>query len=158
MPSRKKNVFISHHGKDDKSITDLKNLLASKGYELRNSSIDSTKPNNASNEQYIKNEILKPGVDWAGTVIVLIGDKTHTRDYVDWEIKYAQKEGKRVVGIYIRGCTDAELPESFKEYGDALIGWNSDRIIDAIEGKDNSWSNPDSSCYQNPYKPVRGIC
>ena len=45
---KKKNVFISHFGKDDAHIGKLKDLLAKKGYTLRNSSIDSSKPNDAN--------------------------------------------------------------------------------------------------------------
>ena len=54
MSSKEKNVFISHYGKDDEHIGKLKDLLGKKGYTLKNSSIDSTKPNEASNPEYIK--------------------------------------------------------------------------------------------------------
>ena len=65
-----KNVFISHYGQDEEHIVKLKKLLAKKDYQLRNSSIDSTKPNDAKNEEYIKYQLLKPGIKWAGTTIV----------------------------------------------------------------------------------------
>ena len=65
-----KNVFISHYGKDDEQIGKLKSLMGDRGYQLRNSSIDSTKPNQASNEHYIKS-LLRDRIRWAGTTIVL---------------------------------------------------------------------------------------
>lgn len=34
-----KNVFVSHHHKDDSSVDGLTSLVAGKGYNLRNSSI-----------------------------------------------------------------------------------------------------------------------
>ena len=40
------NVFISHYGKDDDNVQDLKKRLKDKGYDIRNSSIDSTKHEN----------------------------------------------------------------------------------------------------------------
>ncbi|HHI5949417.1 hypothetical protein KTC61_00380 [Klebsiella pneumoniae] len=35
----KKNVFVSHHHKDDASVDGVSRLAAAKGYHLRNSSI-----------------------------------------------------------------------------------------------------------------------
>ena len=152
-----KNVFISHYGKDDEQIFNLKDLLAKNGYELRNSSIDSTKSNEASNSDYIR-RLLRDGIQWAGTTIVLIGPKTHTREWVDWEIKESQLQGNRIVGIYIQDATDANIPENLAKYGDALVGWQSDRIIDAIEGQYNNMEKPNGSPWENPYNPNRSNC
>ncbi|MGD8782638.1 MAG: hypothetical protein PVH88_27245 [Ignavibacteria bacterium] len=49
-----KNVFISHHSKDEENIAKLKSLLEKKGYHIKNSSIDSSKPNFAKNEEYVR--------------------------------------------------------------------------------------------------------
>ncbi|HGS4527852.1 TPA: hypothetical protein ACMDNX_003206 [Vibrio cholerae] len=35
----KKNVFVSHHHKDDASVDGISRLAAGKGYQLRNSSV-----------------------------------------------------------------------------------------------------------------------
>src|SRR5690348_13301553 len=144
MADRQKNVFISHHGKDDEHIGNLKELLAKKGYELRNSSIDSTKPNEATNEEYIKQQ-LRSRIEWAGVTIVLVGNQTHKRPWVDWEIEESIRQGNRVVGVYIQGAADADVPKALKKYGNALVGWNSKNIIDAIEGKGDTWENTDGS-------------
>ena len=39
MPDLIKNIFVSHHHKDDLSVDGLTNILSGKGYKLRNSSI-----------------------------------------------------------------------------------------------------------------------
>ena len=90
MSSKEKNVFISHYGKNDEHIGKLKDLLGKKGYTLKNSSIDSTKPNEASNPEYIKS-LLRSRIQWAGTTVVLIGPKTHTREWVNYEIEQSNK-------------------------------------------------------------------
>lgn len=72
MPNQTKNVFISHIHKDDEGLTDLKNLLKSKGMDVRDSSITNDKPNNANSPEYIKSAILGPRIDWAGCMIVYI--------------------------------------------------------------------------------------
>ena len=55
-----KNVFISHVHKDDDGLQKLKDLLAPKGMDVRNSSIHVGKFNNASDPNYIKTQILSP--------------------------------------------------------------------------------------------------
>jgi len=158
MAKEIKNVFISHFGEDEEHIQKLKDMLDKKGYVLRNSSIDSTKPNNAKDEDYIKNELLKPGIEWAGTTIVLIGPETNTRWWVDWEIEQSNKAENRIVGVHLEGETDSEIPEALAKYGDALVGWQADRIIDAIEGKINNMENSDGTPWENPYSAERSDC
>lgn len=160
MRNKSKNVFISHYGKDDQYVQDLKKIMNNNGYTLRNSSIDSTKPNNAENAHYIKYNLLRPGINWAGTVVVLIGDKTHTRDWVNWEIKQAQKHRTRVVGVYKKGLQQGKptLPDAFNLCGNALVGWQGNRIIDAIEGRINNFENPDGTPTPNVWSHNRSTC
>ena len=156
---KQKNVFISHYGKDDEKVQSLKKLLKKHNYTLRNSSIDSTKENEASNTDYIK-KLLREGIEWAGCLLVLIGKETHTRSWVNWEIEEANRQEKRIIGVYIYEESDSKLPKSFEKYGNALIGWNSDKIISAIEGHCNDFQNPDgSNRSHNPiYTPPRSDC
>jgi len=153
---RLKNVFISHRGSDDEHIQKLRDLLGGKGYQIRNSSIDSSKPNEAQNEDYIKS-LLRPRIQWASTMVILISPDTKNSDWVNWEIEQAQMEGKRIVGVYVNGANDCDVPEKFEEFGDALIGWTGDRIIDAIEGNIDNFEQPNGS--PRPPKNIdRGDC
>ena len=152
-----KNIFISHYSKDDKHIQGLKNLLNQKGYQLRNSSIDSTKPNNANNVEYIK-KMLRGRIQWSNTCVVLIGSKTHTRKWVNWEIEQAFRKQTRIVGVYLNGASGSDVPENFEKYGSALVGWNSSSIIDTIEGE-NIWCNPDNTPRTTGrFIPTHGVC
>jgi hypothetical protein len=76
-------------------------------------------------------------------VVVLIGHETHSREWVNWEIEQAHKQGKRIVGVWAHGAQEADLPESLTKYGDAVVGWQVDRIVDAIDGKIDNWQRPD---------------
>lgn len=152
-----KNVFISHHSKDEKNIEKFKSLLEKKGYQIKNSSIDSSKPNFAKNEEYVK-RLLRMRIHWAGTFICLIGEETHEREWVDWEIEQANKKGKRIVGVYIKGAEEADVPQNFQKYGDALVTWESDKIIGAIEDQINNWERPDGSERDPYFKPDRSEC
>ncbi|NOK33066.1 TIR domain-containing protein [Corallococcus exercitus] len=144
MNGEAKNLFISHAHQDDAALQGLCDLLRRNGYNIRNSSIDSTKPNEATSEEYIKYKILKPRIDWAGTMLVLISPVTHTRPWVDWEIECAQRQGKRIVGVYVQGGQESNLPASFQMYGDALVGWQADRVMAALEGSLNTLFQSDN--------------
>jgi len=140
-----KNVFISHHGKDDEHVQDLKARLNEKGCQLRNSSVDSTKTNDANSEAYIK-QMLKERIAWAGTFICLIGYETYNREWVEWEIEQAHLMGKRIIGVFAYGAAqDAEIPEGLELYRDSLVGWQIDKIIDALENSSYYSELPDGS-------------
>ncbi len=139
---RTKNVFISHVHEDDGEVGKLKDLLGKRGYTVRDSSIVRSKPNQAKSEGYIKSEILAPRIRWAGTVIVLVSPDTHTSKWVNWEAEYAAKSDTRIVGVWVRGAKDADLPKGLEQYADAIVGWDSSAIIDAMNGSDN-WVAPD---------------
>lgn len=152
-----KNVFISHFHADGEHVHKLKELLCDKGYQLKNSSVDSTRPNWATNDEYIR-RLLRLRIQWSGTVVVLIGPHTHTRDWVDWEIEQAHKKGKKIIGVYINGARDCDVPQNFKLYGDALVGWTGDKIIDAIEGRLSNWENQDGSRWTSPWARSTSNC
>ena len=137
MDKVRKNIFISHYGGDESYIEKFKKLISSDIY-VYDSSVVETEPNNATNEEYIKYGILAPKIDWAGTVVVLISDKTKEREYIQWEIKYAVQNDKRIVGVYLPGASEDDVPEILQKYGDALVPWDRQKIVDAIEG-DNRW-------------------
>ena len=152
------NVFISHHGKDDDHLQALKAKLAGRGCELRNSSVDSTKPNNANSEDYIK-QVLSERISWAGTFICLIGYETYNREWVEWEIEQAKEMGKKIIGVFVYGAAqDAEVPEGIRLYSDAILAWQIDKIADAIENDTYYAETPDGSGQSSSYDGLKGDC
>ncbi|HVI89230.1 MAG TPA: TIR domain-containing protein [Dongiaceae bacterium] len=150
--AKTRNVFISHVHEDDAGLKKLKDLLAPNGMEIRDSSIHKGKFNNAKDPNYIKNEILAPAINWAGTFICYVSPQTKDSEWVNWEIEYAAKQGKRIVGIWEHGEKECELPAALKECADAVVGWNSGSIIEAIESKD-IWELPDGK--PTPIVPLK---
>lgn len=141
--AERKNIFISHVHEDDDLLPNLKDLIARAGMEVRDGSINSDKPNDAENEQYIKRDILAPRIDWASTLIVLITHNTAESWWVDWEIKRAVQLGKRVIGVFAQGCTQADIPVELGKCGDAaIVGWQGNRVVDAINGNIADWDDP----------------
>lgn len=139
----RKNIFVSHVHEDDALLPDLKDLIQRAGMDVRDGSIHSDKPNDAESHEYIKSSILAPRIQWASTLVVLMTPDTAQSWWVNWEISYAIEQGKNVVGVFAQGATDADMPEELRKCGDAaIVGWQGDRVVDAINGKLRDWDDP----------------
>lgn len=147
--SNRRHLFISHHHQDDAEVTKLTQLMAGKGYDIRNSSVR-MKPENQRRmdekrvSEKVIQRILRIKITWASTVVVLIGKDTHARPWVNWEIDQANAQGKRIVGVFARGGTEADIPPSLEKYSSAIVGWNTNSIMAAIDGT-NDFQRPDGT-------------
>lgn len=131
------NIFISHYGEDERWLDSLKQRLRDHGCDVRNSSVEKKKYRPYKVTDAVIARYLRICIRWAKTFIVLIGEHTHERPWVNYEIRNAARQGKPIIGVYEHGCKDTvELPEAYKLYGGPIIGWNSiDKIGDIIDGK-----------------------
>lgn len=145
MALESRNIFISHIHEDDHRLQPLKDLLQSAGMTVRDGSINTDKPNAASNESYIESEILTPRIAWASVFVVLISPETRDSQWVQWEIECAERLGKRIVGVWDHGEAECDIPEALDRHADAVVGWQGDRVKDAIEGRINNHERPDGS-------------
>ena len=130
-----RNVFISHIHEDDDGIDKIKRIAENHGMTVRNGSVTSERPNSATDEDYIKYQILAPRIRWSSVLVVYISPDTKDSWWVDWEIEYAHKQGKRVVGVWEWGAKDCPAPEALVRHGDAVVGWSGESIVDAINGQ-----------------------
>ena len=145
MTDETKNIFISHVSEDDAGLGKLKSLLKEHGMTTRDYSINADNPNNAHSEEYIKSDILAPRIRQSSTLVVYVSPETKHSEYVNWEIEYAQKQGKRIVGVWAYGEGGCEVPEALNDYADAVVGWTGNLIIDAINNNLDTWENPDGT-------------
>lgn len=136
-----RNVFVSHHHKDDASVDGLTRILKGKDLNIRNSSIR-VKPENQKrinqekvSEATIK-RLLRMKMRWASQLIVVVGKQTHQRQWVNWEIEQAHKLGMPIIGVYESGLNGkVAIPENLENYGSAVVPWRADSVIKAIDGK-----------------------
>ena len=143
MANDTRNVFISHIHEDDDGLRKIKDLLRDNGMTTRDYSISSDNPNNAHSPEYIKSHILAPRIRQSSVLLVYISPETKTSDYVNWEIEYAHKEGKSIVGVWERGERGCDVPGALDKYADAVVGWTGNSIIDAINGRIDGWYGTD---------------
>lgn len=137
------NVFVSHYHEDEENIGKIRELLGS-DYQIKNSSVTSDKFNRANNPDYIKS-LLRDRIKWAKTLICLIGPHTHDSEWVDYEIQQAHKQGKAIIGVYVYGASDSDVPDALKEYADAIVGWRKERIIAALTNQESTFENADGT-------------
>lgn len=120
----KRNVFISYHHGDDTEVktfvkkwADTEKVFTAKGLGLRfaDDIIDSDDP------EYVMVQIRKRYLQDSSVTIVLFGSCTHSRRYVDWEIKSSLRQSKEslpngLIGIVLpsRG-TSAYLASRFED-------------------------------------------
>jgi hypothetical protein len=156
-----KNIFISHYEQDDAHVQSLKKRLISQGYDVKNFSVDSTKHKDGRrpSDAVIK-RLLDIRIKAASTFICLLGPDTHTRKWVNYEIRKAHLEGKKIIGVYSHGNKDnIELPEAFKKYGNSTLGWNStEKLGNIISGENTPFENPDGSKSKDIHKTTRIKC
>ena len=158
MTNELRNVFISHIHEDDAGLGDFKDLLAKSGMDVRDYSITSDKENNAKAKDYIRYEILAPRIDACRTMVVYLSPETKQSEWVNWEIDYAFRQGKTIVGVWERGSRGCDLPESLEECYHAIVGWNSENIIDAINGEYTGAGNADGTPMNQPTPIERHSC
>ena len=127
-----RNIFISHIHEDDPGLGKFKSLAKKNGIEVRDYSVSADNPNNAHSEEYIKSKILKPRIEACGCLVVYVSSRTKDSPYVDWEIRYAQQLGKRIIGVWAHGEKGCELPKALDEYAnaDCWLGWRPHRRCD----------------------------
>lgn len=161
--NERRHLFISHHHQDDSLVDKFTKLLGGKGWDVRNSSIRA-KP---ANDERLKNGLVKDAVikrllrmkiSWATTVVVLVGEQTHTRPWVNWEIDQAHAQGKRIVGVFEQGGKDAHLPKSLEKYASAIVGWSAGSIQKAIDDSENFFESSDGSVRHPVNGSVRTSC
>ena len=146
----RRHIFISHHHADDAEVNKLISLLTRSNHDIRNSSIRAKPANQRRldhglvSDETIK-RLLHMKISWAGTVVVLIGKDTHLRPWVNWEIEQANIQGKRIVGVYVRGGTEADIPDSLEKYASTIVGWDTECIVAAIDGTKNLFQDPAGS-------------
>ncbi len=138
--SKRRHVFISHHHADDEHVSGMTKLLARHGYEIRNSSIRAKPANQRRLEKGMVSDatikrLLRMKMAWASTVVVIIGKQTHSRDWVKWEIEKANSLGKRIVGVYAHGGTEAQVPDVLEDYASSIVNWRAESIIRAVEAR-----------------------
>jgi hypothetical protein len=125
-PRRK--VFISYYQKDINEVNTFIFKFATQGGIFIPKAIGVSNNDNlinSTNTEYVMNRIREKYLGDSTVTIVLIGSCTHSRRFVDWEIKSSLRQGSYIpnglMGIILPSLGDrAHLPPRFK------FNWDKD--------------------------------
>lgn len=78
-------------------------------------------------------ERVRERISQTSAVIVAIGEKTHESKAVDWEIREAHRQGKKVIGVRLYKDENHKVPEAIREHGDDVVAWNAKQIAQELE-------------------------
>lgn len=124
-----RNVFISFDVDEDKAQV---RLMASQArddrfpFRFRDYSVK--EPFEEKWKQGVREKLAQ-----TSAVIVAIGEKTHESEAVDWEIREAHRQGKKVIGVRLYKDKNHRVPKAMKEHGDDVVIWNAKRIAQELE-------------------------
>ena len=120
----KRRVFISFFKEDreevDNFVDEFSDVFTPRalGVAFNDDIINSTNPT------YVMQQIKEKYLGDSTVTIVMLGTCTHSRRYVDWEIKASLQQGSTdpngLIGILIPRVVRAHLPPRFK------LNWNSE--------------------------------
>jgi hypothetical protein len=78
---------------------------------------------NSNNPEYVMSEIRRKYLMDSSVTIVLIGSCTHSRRYVDWELKSSLRRGENVPNGLLAYLLPSAMPPAYGLFGDP-IPWN----------------------------------
>jgi hypothetical protein len=84
---------------------------------------------NSSQAEYIKSR-LRPKIDRASVLLCIIGTGTARSEWVNWEIAYAKRCGKKLVGVLTQPSN--ARPREIQNAGATFIAYGRDAILRAI--------------------------
>lgn len=73
---------------------------------------------------------LRDQIRPADVMLVMAGMYSARSGWMDWEMEFARRIGKPIIGI--RPWGNVQLPVVVQHNADEIVGWNSATIVDAI--------------------------
>ena len=123
-----RNVFISFDMDDERMIHLIRSQAKDErfSHDFRDYSV----------KERIEGEwqkAVKERISQSSAVLVAVGKNTHKSTAVDWEIREAHKQGRKIIGIKLHKNEKHIVPKAMKEYKCKIINWNTKRIARELE-------------------------
>lgn len=129
MPTlRTYSLFICHDWEySDEYYRVCKFLDAAPNFRWENLSVPEHEPLD-TNDMLEKN--LRDQIRPADVLLVLAGMYTARSTWMDWEMAFARRIGKSIIGVKPWG--NIQIPVIVQRNADEIVGWNTDAIVSAI--------------------------
>lgn len=121
--SSQRNVFISFDINDQGPVNLLRNQAKDDRFpfEFRDYSVKEPF------EEKWKTRV-KEKIEQTSAVVVMIGPDTVNSKAVDWEIREAHRQNKKVIGVRIHKNENHPVPAAIQEHGDQVINWDTKKL------------------------------
>jgi len=130
--ARKKLIFISYYHDADKHYKRLLTAWsANEKFSLDFEDVSTDISIKSENAEYIKRAISDK-IKQCDVFVVLIGKKSHKREWISWEISKAKKYGKKIVAIKEKR-SHASPEELLSAGAEWVYGFEEKKIRAAIE-------------------------
>lgn len=123
-----RNVFISFDVDDEGMVNLLRNQAKDDRFQFGFRDYSVKEPFDSAWKSKVRDRI-----DLTSAAIVAIGENTHRSIAVDWEIREAHRQGKRVIGVRLHRDKNHIVPQAMTEHGDKVIYWDTKKIGDMLE-------------------------
>jgi hypothetical protein len=121
------NLFISHAWDYNEDYYRLIELLnAAPNFEWKNLSVPEHDPLPTDRLQYD----LRGQMRDAHAFLILGGMYVAHSDWIDFEISFARRIGRPIIGI--RPWGSERIPAAIQNAATEIVGWNTDSIVSAI--------------------------
>lgn len=129
MPAlRTYNVFICHDWEYSDEYSRICQFLdGAPNFRWRNLSVPEHDPLD-TNDMLQKN--LRNQIRPAEVMLVLAGMYSARSGWMDWEMAFARRIGKAIIGV--RPWGNVQLPVVVQRNADEIVGWNTHSIVSAI--------------------------
>lgn len=123
-------VFLSFSMRNHAQVGLLRHQAASEGFEI----------------DFVDNSLKEPvrHVHWHGpvgkkikesdAVICLVGEDTHQREAVSWEVQTAYDNDVAVIPVRVHRGRRFRLPDPIRDAGDRTVEWNLEKISYKLDG------------------------
>lgn len=131
-PKPRRKVFISFVHEDKNSVDLLRGQAKNENSDLDFIDMSLQVPFNSENAEYIQRGI-RERIKQSSVTVVLVSDKTHESDWVNWEISESLRLGKGVV-VVNTGDSSTRMPNAVIKNRDQVktVQWKHQEMMDAI--------------------------
>lgn len=130
--NKKQKIFVSYYHDTDKHYKRLLTAWSvNDKFELEFEDISTDVSIKSENTAYIK-RVIADKIKQCDVFVVLIGKKSHKREWISWEIEKAKEYGKKIVAI--KEKRSHKSPEDLLSAGaEWVYGFEEKKIRTAIE-------------------------
>jgi hypothetical protein len=124
-------VFLSFDYDDIQQVQGFRLLKWNSTIELDLHDASLRAPIDSDRAPYIKQKI-RENIRRASVTVCLIGPRTYSSKWVEWEIRTSSELGKGLLGIRLKGC-NGNGPAALRACGARTIDWEPSRFQSAID-------------------------